>query len=379
MEKQIITFSANEQNLIKTDGIDCYASNVVSYVEAHFDLGDNWSGYDSVRAVWYNDYKTIATVLDSQGVCVLPYEVLKVRGKVRVNLVGSIAMGNTLTDRLTTYPVVALTVNANAKVDGDNTRSVTPSQFEQFAAVVGDEAIRSAQSMVDAKTYMEDAKTYMEGSRSYAEIAMQESSNAASSARSASNASGASQSYAQNAYNSSQTAQNASESAQTYAQNASISAQNAETAKDDAEAARDKILSMRAEATTLAEGSQATASYSDGLLSLGIPKGDRGDSGTVVIKDDWTCFILGSYIICSQQFRLTPTEPYTTFNKDVNLPFTMVDIYYHIQMTPNTRIEADTLYYGAERLTTSSITLHVYASNTNDRWFFVTVFGRLAS
>ena len=55
MEKQIITFSADEQKLIKTGGIECYASNIVSYIEAHFDLGANWSGYDSVRAVWSND------------------------------------------------------------------------------------------------------------------------------------------------------------------------------------------------------------------------------------------------------------------------------------------------------------------------------------
>lgn len=33
--------------------------------------------------------------------------------------------------------------------------------------------------------------------------------------------------------------------------------------------------------TTLAEGSSATASYSDGVLTLGIPKGDKGDPGDV--------------------------------------------------------------------------------------------------
>ena len=50
---------------------------------------------------------------------------------------------------------------------------------------------------------------------------------------------------------------------------------------------------MSADATTLAPGSQATASYSDGLLTLGIPqglqgirgekgeKGDKGDAGDV--------------------------------------------------------------------------------------------------
>lgn len=47
----------------------------------------------------------------------------------------------------------------------------------------------------------------------------------------------------------------------------------------DAEDARDEIHSMRAEAVTLSPGSDATASYSDGLLSLGIPRGDKGETG----------------------------------------------------------------------------------------------------
>ena len=87
MEKQIITFSANEQRLTKTGGIGNYSSNKVSYIEAVFTLGENWDGYDSVRAVWYNDFQTIATVLDSLGKCVVPYEVLLNKGMVRVNLV----------------------------------------------------------------------------------------------------------------------------------------------------------------------------------------------------------------------------------------------------------------------------------------------------
>lgn len=67
--------------------------------------------------------------------------------------------------------------------------------------------------------------------------------------------------------------------AQEYAQNAYNSAAGAKSAKDDAEDARDEIRSMRAEAVTLSPGSDATASYSDGLLSLGIPRGDKGEKG----------------------------------------------------------------------------------------------------
>ena len=112
MEKTIITFSANEQHLIKTGGIECYASNIVSYIEAHFDLGANWSGYDSVRAVWSNDNNmtTISTVLDADGVCIVPFEVLKTKGVVKVNLVGSISVSDVL-DVLEVLFVLLATTN----------------------------------------------------------------------------------------------------------------------------------------------------------------------------------------------------------------------------------------------------------------------------
>ena len=51
MDKQIITFSANEQNLVRIGGEYHYSSNKVSYIGAHFDLGVNWDGFDSVRQI----------------------------------------------------------------------------------------------------------------------------------------------------------------------------------------------------------------------------------------------------------------------------------------------------------------------------------------
>ena len=154
MEKQIITFSANEQRLIKTGGIECYASNIVSYIEAHFDLGANWSGYDSVRAVWSNDNNmtAISTVLDSNGVCVVPFEVLKTKGIVKVNLVGSISVSDVLTDRLTTFPCEAVKVTAKAKIDGSETTPITPSQFEQFVQQVISEVEKVTGMTAQAET-----------------------------------------------------------------------------------------------------------------------------------------------------------------------------------------------------------------------------------
>lgn len=53
----------------------------------------------------------------------------------------------------------------------------------------------------------------------------------------------------------------------------------AEDAQAAAETARDQITGMSAEATTLDPGESATASYSDGVLTLGIPRGADGEDG----------------------------------------------------------------------------------------------------
>lgn len=76
--------------------------------------------------------------------------------------------------------------------------------------------------------------------------------------------------YAANARTS---ASEASESAGEAAQDA----HRADQAAGRAEAARDEIEGMRATAETLPPGSEATASYEDGVLHFGIPQGERGD------------------------------------------------------------------------------------------------------
>lgn len=140
MNAQILTFSANEQTLIKTGGIDDFASNTVRYAKATFTLGTNWTGFDSVRAVWKTACYTISTVLDANHSCDVPPEVLSYKAKVYVNLVGSISENGVLTDRLTTFPVLAMHIKSNAPVEGTETAPVTASQFEQFVEAVQDAA-----------------------------------------------------------------------------------------------------------------------------------------------------------------------------------------------------------------------------------------------
>lgn len=158
MDKQIITFSANEQTLRKTGGLDIFATKTVSYIEAHFDLGDNWDGYDSIEAVWWNDRtRPIRTVLDTEGICVVPPEVLTKKGEVYVNLVGVISSGNTLTDRLTTHPITALTNKFNAQLGEGTTTPITPSEYEQFVATVKADADRAEDAKDSARVYAGNA------------------------------------------------------------------------------------------------------------------------------------------------------------------------------------------------------------------------------
>ena len=179
MDKQIITFSANEQCLRKTGGIDIYASKIVAYIEAHFGLGDNWSGYDSIEAVWWTDFvKPVRTVLDTEGICIVPPEVLRRKGAVLVNLVGVIATGNTLTDRLTTAPITALTVKYDAQLGEGTTTPLTPSEYEQFVASVKADADRAEAAKEGARGFASDASDSADEAEEWAEKAEQSASEA---------------------------------------------------------------------------------------------------------------------------------------------------------------------------------------------------------
>ena len=174
MEVTKITFQANEQELVKTGGVDVFASDTVSYIEAEFTLGTNWQGYDSVRAMWKFGSEVIATVLDYQGKCIVPWEVLTKRGELKVNLVGSISENDVLTDRLTTFPILALVISKIAQVEGDNSTPPTASEYEQFVEDVHADADRAEQAMLDAQTAQglaEEAQTASETAQGLAEQA----------------------------------------------------------------------------------------------------------------------------------------------------------------------------------------------------------------
>lgn len=56
-------------------------------------------------------------------------------------------------------------------------------------------------------------------------------------------------------------------------------ADRAEAAADSAQEAMEAWMNMSADAVTLAPGAEATASYAGGLLTIGVPRGEKGDRG----------------------------------------------------------------------------------------------------
>ena len=259
MDAVTIKFKADGQQLTRV-GSDNFAANTVSYIRGEFELGDNWDGWDSVRAVWATDFAKVATVLDGSGACTVPWEVLNRTGTLYVNLVGSISDGDELTDRLTTYKAKALDVNGCTNVDGDNSQPITPSQFEQFAEIVHDDAEAAANARDEASGYASDAEGYRD-----------EAVGAAADAK------------------------DYRDAAKGYADDAEGYKDEAKGYADEAEADAQEIRNMSATATTLPAGSSATASYSNGVLSLGIPKGDTGATGatgngiaSAVLNADYT-------------------------------------------------------------------------------------------
>ena len=141
MNTVTLHFKADNQQLTALDGLYKLASNTVEYVKAIFTLGENWAGFDVVRAAWYTDFECISTVLDGNGECFVPWEVLSRPEGVTINLYGCDLEEESdgeavLVDRLTTYPVKAILVDVDARVCGSETKPVTPSQFEQYIAIV---------------------------------------------------------------------------------------------------------------------------------------------------------------------------------------------------------------------------------------------------
>ena len=272
MDTSTITIYADYQKLTVRSGVMRYASDTVNYVRADFEFGKGWEGFDAIQAVWKSKYETVSVVLDGDGCCMVPQEVLARRSRVQVNLVGFTANEDSLTARLTSYPAFVLDVDIKAELYGSTPEEITPTQFERFVGQVAETARLASESASNASESADRAQTSA-SSAATSEISALNSMTAASDSE---------LSASESALSASGSADRASESAldaSNFADSAEASAQSASSDADRAEAAAGRITGMSATANTLAPGSEATASYSDGLLTLGIPQGIQGERG----------------------------------------------------------------------------------------------------
>jgi len=137
------------------------------------------------------------------------------------------------------------------------------------------------------------------------------------------------------------------DTSQTYADTATLQATIATNKANEIEA-------MSATATTLPAGSNATASYADGVLSLGIPQGIQGEQG---IQGDGTSTIDESWLtetpVISIAAILEENQPTTATITNYD-----VDVTYNISALKGTisSINADTFTYIAPVITDTNDT-----------------------
>ena len=244
------------------------------------------------RALWQYDY---GQILKIEGLA-LPetYEVhfsLTETGGTSVEQIGD-ADGVIIPDALLQAgtPIYAFIFLHTGADDGETEYKITipvkarPKPSEEKPTPVQQDVI--TQAIATLNKAVEDTAEDAASAQASADAAATSEANAAQSAEdaewSARSATGSANVATQSAAN----AAGSASSASTYASNASESAQTAEdfanaaqTSADDAEAAKDLVFGMNAVAETLPAGSQATASYSDGTLTLGIPRGETGPQG----------------------------------------------------------------------------------------------------
>ena len=116
MERQVINFrAADGQQLEMLTPFKSFAIDTVNYVQAHFELCENWREYSELFAVWYIGNITKASEIDADGTTIIPAEVLARPGILTMNLCANLTEDNILKARLTSYPVDVLKLTRTKK------------------------------------------------------------------------------------------------------------------------------------------------------------------------------------------------------------------------------------------------------------------------
>lgn len=109
MEKVRIDFKAvGSQDLERISDFKTYATGTINYIESHIELSSAWDEFETVYAIWWTDFGQKESVIDSDGMTIVPAEMLNRAGTLKMNLCASIVEDGILKARNTTYPVDVL-------------------------------------------------------------------------------------------------------------------------------------------------------------------------------------------------------------------------------------------------------------------------------
>ena len=117
------TLTATEAPLIAAGGTD------ENYIE--FDFDGFWAGFAKVAVFYNKPSKRYKTVIDDNGICVVPPEVTKTRGNMYFGVFGTNSSGVTRTSQMICYYI-----DEGAVENGAEPSDPTPEMWEQMLAVI---------------------------------------------------------------------------------------------------------------------------------------------------------------------------------------------------------------------------------------------------
>ena len=103
MDRIIIKFKAEDQELKRLSPLQHFACGTKGYIFAQFELGSRWEGFDRIAAVWSSKNKSIDTEIMPSEVIEIPSSVLEDTGILKVNLYAEQKEGEKLALRLTSH------------------------------------------------------------------------------------------------------------------------------------------------------------------------------------------------------------------------------------------------------------------------------------
>lgn len=259
-----LTFDVENQVIRRTDNFKVIAGSQ-NYLYAKFTFTSDW-GDGAKTAQFYaecSDDPPYDVILDSDGVCLIPWEVLQY-GDTRVRV--DVFAGTRIT---TNYAVFR--VHEDGYMDGGS--SSQPPTPDVYAQII--------ERMDGIEADMEEATQRAEAAAQSAEESRDAAADSASIAHEAANAAASSESAA----SASEQAASASASAAESAKTAAVSAKNAaESAKTDAESAKNDAISAKNDAVQAKEDAESALAQIQALLAglTEIPIAMEDSAGNVV-------------------------------------------------------------------------------------------------